>query len=107
MQEYLVRQERNLHLPEKEGLKLDETAVGYIVYRQAFLTDSQELRFSAWSEGRYDLKTVQKNLRKLEKVVPEHKNRAKGPASLSWRMSTVMRTKRTTSWMTAMTSEST
>lgn len=81
MQEYLIRQERNFHLLEKEGLKMDETAVGYIVYRQASLTESQELKFSAWSEGRYDLKTVQKNLRKLKKVVQEHKDRAKGFAA--------------------------
>eukprot|EP00435_Cladocopium_sp_Y103_P071135 s185_g36.t2 len=81
MQEYLIRQERNFHLLEKEGLKMDETAVGYIVYRQASLTESQELKFSAWSEGRFDLKTVQKNLRKLEKVIPEHKDRAKGSST--------------------------
>ena len=73
MQEYLIRQERNFFLLEKEGLKMDETAVGYIVYRQAALTENQDLRFSAWSEGKFDLKTVQRNLRKLEKVIPEHK----------------------------------
>eukprot|EP00435_Cladocopium_sp_Y103_P022720 s4252_g5.t1 len=78
MQEYLIRQERNFHLLEKEGVKLDPTAVGYIVYRQASLTENQELKFSAWSAGKYDLKTVQANLRKLEKVVPE---RAKGSAA--------------------------
>lgn len=82
MQEYISRQERNFHLLEKEGCKMDETAVGYIVYRQAAssLTESQELRFSAWSEGKYDLKTVQKSRRKLEEVVPEHAEKGTGIA---------------------------
>ena len=75
MQEYLIRQERNFYLLSKESLDLPDVAVGYIVYRQASLTESQELRFSAWSEGKYDMKTVATCLRKLEKVVPEHKER--------------------------------
>ena len=42
MQEYIIRQERNFHLLEKEGCKMDETAVGYIVYRQAASSPDRE-----------------------------------------------------------------
>lgn len=73
MQEYIIRMEKAFHLLEKESLKLPDVAAGYVVYRQAALTEAQELKFSTWSRGKYDLKTVVSCLRKLEKVVPEHK----------------------------------
>lgn len=80
MQEYLIRMERAFHLLEKEDLKLSEVAMGYVTYRQASLTESQELKFSTWSKGAYDMKTVTACLRKLERVVPEHKTKG-GSAS--------------------------
>ena len=80
MQEYLIRMERAFHLLEKEDLKLPEVAAGYVTYRQASLTESQELKFSTWSKGAYDLKTVTACLRKLERVIPEHKTES-GSAS--------------------------
>ena len=78
MQEYLIRMERAFHLLEKEDLKLPEVAAGYVTYRQASLTESQELKFSTWSKGAYDLKTVTACLRKLERVIPEHKTKGGG-----------------------------
>ena len=78
MQEYLIRMERAFHLLEKEDLKLPEVAAGYVTYRQASLTESQELKFSTWSKGAYDMKTVTACLRKLERVIPEHKTKGGG-----------------------------
>ena len=76
MQEYLIRCERNFNLLEKEDLKLPPGAVGYIMYRQASLTEGQELKFATWSGGKYDAATVISCLRKLDKVIPEHKTRS-------------------------------
>ena len=75
MHEYIIRMGKNFHLLEKEGLKLPDVATGYVTYRQASLTEGQELKFSTWSQGAYDLPTVVASLRKLEKVVPEHKSK--------------------------------
>ena len=76
MQEYLIRCERNFHLLEKEDLKLPPTAVGYVMYRQASLTEGQELKFATWSGGKYDSATVISCLRKLDKVIPEHRTKS-------------------------------
>lgn len=76
MQEYLIRCERNFNLLEKEDLKLPPGAVGYIMYRQASLTEGQELKFATWSGGKYDAATVISCLRKLDKVIPEHKTKS-------------------------------
>eukprot|EP00435_Cladocopium_sp_Y103_P046620 s783_g13.t1 len=73
MQEYLIRCERSFHLLEKEACKLPDVAAGYVVYRQASLTEAQEIQFTTWSGGKFDIKTVTSCLRKLEKVIPEHK----------------------------------
>ena len=75
MQEYLIRSERNFHLLEKEKLKLPDEAMGYVTYRQAALTESQDLKFTTWSNGKFDYKTVAACLRKLEKVIPEHRSK--------------------------------
>ena len=76
IQEYLIRSEQAFHLLEKEGVKLPEQAVGYVLFRQAALTESQELRFGAWAQGKYDRGTVVSCLRKLDKVVLESKGKS-------------------------------
>ena len=76
MQEYLIRTEKNFHLLEKESLKLPDQALGYVAYRQASLTEAQDLKFCTWSQGKFDYKTVATCLRKLEKVIPEHKTKS-------------------------------
>ena len=48
IQEYIIRCERNFFLLEKEGVKLPDEAVGYVMFRQAALTESQELRLEKW-----------------------------------------------------------
>lgn len=79
IQEYLIRSERAFYLLEKEKLSLPSVAVGYVIYRQASLTEGQELRFSTWSKGNYERENVVACLRKLDKVMPEH--RTKGAAT--------------------------
>ena len=71
MQEYLLRADRAFFMLTKEGVTLPDAAVGYVLYRQASLTESQDLRFSAWAQGKYDRVTVTTCLRKLDKVVAE------------------------------------
>lgn len=71
MQEYLLRADRAFFMLTKEGVTLPDAAVGYVLYRQASLTESQDLRFSAWAQGKYDRATVTTCLRKLDKVVAE------------------------------------
>ena len=73
IQEYLIRCERAFHLLSKEGVSLPDAAVGYVIYRQAALSESQELRFGAWAGGKYDKATVLSCLRKLDKVVSSEK----------------------------------
>ena len=75
LQEYIIRVERNFHLLAKENLDLPPAATGYILYRQASLTESQDLKFTTWSRGKYEWKTVVECLRKLDKVIPEHKSK--------------------------------
>lgn len=70
IQEYLIRVERAFVLLSKEGLNLDDVAKGYVAYRQAALTEAQDLQFSTWNKGQFDWKTVTSCLRRLEKVVP-------------------------------------
>ena len=54
LQEYLIRMERSFYLLSKEGVSLPDTAIGYVLFRQASLTEGQELRFGAWAEGKFD-----------------------------------------------------
>lgn len=74
--EYILRCERAFYLLSKEGVTLPDTALGYVMYRQAALSDSQELRFGAWANGKYDKATVVTCLRKLDKVVTSEKGKS-------------------------------
>eukprot|EP00435_Cladocopium_sp_Y103_P064383 s1441_g26.t1 len=73
IQEYLIRMERAFFMLAKEGVNLPDQAVGYVIFRQASLSEGQELRFGAWAQGKYDKNTVIANLRKLDKVVADGK----------------------------------
>ena len=44
-----------------------------MIYRQASLTEAQEIQFTTWRGGKFDIKTVTTCFRKLEKLIPEHK----------------------------------
>ena len=69
--EYVHRLERSFALLTKEGVELPKGATGYLLYRQASLTESQDQRVLAWCEGRYDRDVIIKALRGLDKVVIE------------------------------------
>lgn len=66
----------------KEGVQFPDAALGYVLFRQAALTDSQELRFAASAQGKYDEKTVISRLRKLEKVIADQGTRGKSSVAL-------------------------
>ena len=69
--EYVTRVDRAFLYLEKEGVSLPEGAQGYIMYRQASLTEAQEQRVQTWTEGKYDRKSIVTSLRKLDKVIKE------------------------------------
>jgi len=73
--EYLAKMDKAFIRLKKEGVELSDEAQGYIIYRQAALSESQEQRFLVWADGKYDRSSVIKALRKLDKAVKE-KNKA-------------------------------
>ena len=75
IQEYVIRCEQAFHALEKEGVALPSQAIGYVLFRQAALTKNQEMKFSAWAQGKYDKATVISCLRKLDKVVMDSKQK--------------------------------
>ena len=73
--EYVTRMDRNFVALTKEGVDLPQGAIGYIIYRQASLTEAQDQRVLTWTEGKFDRKPVVQALRKLDKVL---KDKSKG-----------------------------
>eukprot|EP00434_Breviolum_minutum_P024807 symbB.v1.2.021909.t1/scaffold1920.1/size100294/3 len=69
--EYIAKMDKNFARLRKEGVDLPESAQGYILYRQASLSEFQEQRLLVWSDGKYDRMSIVKGLRKLDKVVKE------------------------------------
>ena len=69
--EYIARQDKAFTRLRKEGVELPDSAQGYILFRHASLSESQEQRFLVWSDGKYDRVSVVKALRKLDKVIRE------------------------------------
>ena len=74
--EYVHRLERAFALLSKEGVDLPKGATGYILYRQAGLTEAQDQRVLTWCEGRYDRDSIVKALRRLDKVLKEKSSKA-------------------------------
>ena len=68
---YVKRMERAFNHLSKEGVDLPDGAKGYILYRQASLTEAQDQRLLTWAEGKYTLKEITMALRRLDKVVKE------------------------------------
>lgn len=66
--EFILRQEAAFRGLAEEGVKLDETVKGYILFRQAALTSTQEDMVNTWTAGNYDRQKIIQALRKLEKV---------------------------------------
>ena len=69
--EYIAKMDKNFARLRKEGVDLPESAQGYILYRQASLSEFQEQRLLVWADGKYDRNSIVKGLRKLDKVVKE------------------------------------
>lgn len=63
--------EKNFSRLSKEGVSLPDGATGYIMYRQASLTEGQDQRLLTWCDGKYDKNTITKAIRKLDKVIKE------------------------------------
>ena len=74
--EYIARMERAFSRLAKEGVPLPDGAMGYILYRQAALTEAQDQRLLTWSDGCYDKVAIVKALRKLDKVIREKGGRS-------------------------------
>eukprot|EP00435_Cladocopium_sp_Y103_P018800 s2487_g4.t1 len=74
--EYVHRMERSFALLTKEGVELPKGATGYILYRQASLTESQDQRVLTWCEGRYERDVMVRSLRRLDKVLKDKGTKA-------------------------------
>ena len=72
--EFIARMEKAFSRLTKEGVELPDGATGYILYRQASLSEPQEQRLLMWCDGKYDKMSIVKALRKLDKVVKEKSN---------------------------------
>ena len=66
--EFIVRQDALFRELREEGVTLDDTVRGHIMFRQANLSQIQEDQVTTWSQGKFDRTSVVSALRKLEKV---------------------------------------
>eukprot|EP00913_Durusdinium_trenchii_P035579 g33295.t1 len=67
--EYAKRMERAFTNLAKEGVDLPADARGYILYRQASLTEAQDQKLLTWTQGKYSRAEVTSALHRLDKVV--------------------------------------
>lgn len=71
LQEYIIRMDRDFKALEDEGVELAAEVRGYIIYRQANLTSTQDDQVVTWTGGKYGRTEIVKALRKLEKVMKD------------------------------------
>ena len=69
--EYVQRMDRAFTHLSKEGVDLPRGATGYIMYRQASLSEAQDQRVLTWCEGSYNREDIIKALRRLDKVIKD------------------------------------
>ena len=62
LSDYVIHMEHAMKELEKQGVKLHEIAVGYVMFKHANLLDVQEGQMLAWGQGKYDRKAVVTNL---------------------------------------------
>ena len=74
--EYIARMEKAFSRLSKEGVDLPEGTSGYILYRQASLSEAQDQRLLTWCDGKYDKSSIVKALRKLDRVIKETKGKS-------------------------------
>ena len=73
LQEYVIRMDGAFKELSDEGVVLNDTVKGYVLYRHASLTQVQEDQMTTWTSGSYERDKVIKALRKLEKVHRDQK----------------------------------
>ena len=69
-QDYVLRMDSVFELAD-EGVTLNDQVKGYVIFRQANLSQVQEDQLTTWGSGSYERDTVIKGLRRLEKVTKE------------------------------------
>ena len=74
--EYAKRMERCFNNLTKEGVDLPGDARGYIMYRQAALTEAQDHKLLTWSQGKYGRAEITSALRRLDKVIRDGKSKS-------------------------------
>ena len=68
IQDYIIRMDQAFKELKEESVELPEVVRGYIIFRQANLSQTQEDQVTTWTAGRYERSEVVRALRKLEKV---------------------------------------
>lgn len=71
MQGFVIRMDQAFQELSEEQVTLPDVVKGYIIYRQANLTQTQEDQVTTWTSGHYGREEIVKALRKLEKVSRE------------------------------------
>eukprot|EP00435_Cladocopium_sp_Y103_P026760 s1698_g6.t1 len=66
--EFILRQDAAYRELAEEGVKLTDDVKGYVMFRQANLSQMQEDQVTTWTQGSYDRSAVIKAFRKLDKV---------------------------------------
>ena len=74
--EFVIRMEHAFKELERQGVKLGDVVLGYVLFRGANLSEAQENQMLTWGEGKYDHSTVVKGLRRLDKNIHEGKKKS-------------------------------
>ena len=69
--DFVIRQEAAFRELQTEGIKLEDSVKGYVLFRQANLSQVQEDQVTTWTQGKFDRPSIISALRKLEKVIRE------------------------------------
>ena len=69
--EYIIRMEAAFRELAAENVKLEDNVTGYIIFRQANLSQVQEDQITTWTQGKYGKPEIVRALRRLEKVQKE------------------------------------
>ena len=73
--EFVIRMEYAFKELERQGVKLHDMVIGYVMFRHANLNDVQESQMLTWGEGKFDRAVVVRNLRRLDKGVHDSKKK--------------------------------
>ena len=80
IQDYVIRMDAAFKELAEEGVKVNDTVKGYVVFRHASLTQVQEDQVTTWTAGSFERERerekVIRALRKLEKVSRDQKSKS-------------------------------